>query len=93
MKTRRSASTGFRGKRGPERGPVRKLADNIGVSRDWMYRALAIANMPEAEFEALVEGENPPGLAELHRIARGKRSKPEKAAHLVHVCPHCGGTL
>jgi hypothetical protein len=92
MKTRRSTSTGFRGKRGPERSAHRKAADAAGMSRDWLYNALALASMSEAEFEALVEGENPPTVTELIRIAR---NKPRKAstAPVVHVCPHCGGTL
>ena len=94
-KTHRSASAGFRGKRGPERGPVRKIAEAAGMSRDQMYSALALASMPEADFAALVEADTPPTLTELVRIARNKPPKPEKAkaAPVIHVCPHCRGTL
>ena len=92
MKTRRTTATGFRGKRGPERSPHRKAADAAGMSRDQLYNALALASMSEAEFEALVEGESPPTVTELIRIARNKPRKA-RAAPVVHVCPHCGGTL
>lgn len=92
-KTRRSTSTSFRGKRGPERGPVRKMAEAAGLSRDWMYRALAIADIPETAFEELVESENPPTLTELNRIARNRHLKKPKATSAVHVCPHCGENI
>jgi hypothetical protein len=76
-------------KRGPERSARRQMAEAAGMSRHQMYQAIAIAAIPEAEFEALVESENPPTLDDLVRHARGLPKR--RARRVRRVCPHCGG--
>jgi hypothetical protein len=39
----------------------RPAARDAGLSREQKVTALRIANVPEAEFEAAVEGDNPAG--------------------------------
>jgi len=65
-----------RGKRGPERSERRKMMDEVGISRHQMYQAMQIANIPEDEFERLIESQEPPSITELARIGRGEQSKP-----------------
>jgi len=67
----------FRGKRGPERGERRKLMESVGFSRHQMYQAMQIANIPNDEFERLVESDEPPSLTELARFGRGEQTKPQ----------------
>jgi len=55
----------FRGKRGPERSERRKAAEAAGMSRHQMYQALKLANIPEDEFERLVESDHQPTVTEL----------------------------
>ena len=66
----------FRGKRGPAKGELRKLAEDAGLSRHQMYQAVQVASIPEDEFERLVESQEPPSITELARIGRGEQSKP-----------------
>lgn len=67
----------FRGKRGPERSERRKMMEAAGLSRHQMYQMMQIANIPEDEFERLVESDDPPTITELARIGRGEQSKPK----------------
>ena len=67
----------FRGKRGPERSERRKMMDEVGISRHQMYQAMQIANIPEDEFNRLVESDDPPSITELAKIGRGEQSKPK----------------
>lgn len=80
----------------PTRGGVlppdpseRDLAAFTGMSRRQIWQAKKIAEIPETEFEAMVESDNPPTVAELlnlaHQRAGSERKKPK--------CPHCGGDL
>ena len=77
-------------KRGPEKSNMRKMAEQAGMSRYQMYRALAIASIPEDEFEKLIESDNVPTLTELEEIAT-KKKKP--ATTRLKVCPSCGCDL
>jgi uncharacterized protein YjiS (DUF1127 family) len=61
----------FRGTRGPERSAMRQLAEAAGLSRDQMYQAIAVASVPESEFEGMVESDTPPTVIALARIGRG----------------------
>ena len=78
-------------KPGPDRSPIRKVAEEAGMTRHQMYQAIAASDIPEDEFERLIESDNPPSLSELAAIGRGKE-KP-KLAPRRHTCPHCGGDL
>jgi hypothetical protein len=42
-----------------------------------MYQMMQIGNIPEDEFERLIESQDPPSLTELARIGRGEQSKPK----------------
>lgn len=48
------------------------LTEAVGMSRRMTYQCLAIASMPEDVFEELIESDDPPGVDELERIARGR---------------------
>jgi hypothetical protein len=65
-----------RGKRGPERSKFRKMCEEAGISRHQMYQMIQIANIPEDEFERLIESDDPPNITELAKIGRGEQSKP-----------------
>ena len=67
----------FRGKRGPEKGERRKMMEAAGMSRHQMYQAMQIGNIPEEEFERLIESDDPPTLTDLARFGRGEQSKPK----------------
>ena len=67
----------FRGKRGPEKSDRRKMLEAAGFSRHQMYQMMQIGNIPEDEFERLIESQDPPSLTELARIGRGEQSKPK----------------
>lgn len=55
----------FRGQRGPEKSDRRKAADAAGMSRHQMYQAMKVADIPEDDFERLIEDDDPPTLTEL----------------------------
>ena len=55
----------FRGKRGPEKSDRRKAAEAAGMSRHQMYQAMKVADIPEDDFERLIEDDDPPTLTEL----------------------------
>jgi len=74
-------------KRGPERSNRRKAAEEAGLSRAQMWRCMQVAKIPEADFESMVESDNPPTVFELVNIGRGNQPKA------VKHCPHCGGEL
>lgn len=66
----------------PKRNTERdRLAREAGLSRHQLYQALAVGQIPEAEFEALVEGERVPSVDRLARIGRqrGGRGRPRPA--------------
>jgi hypothetical protein len=78
-------------KRGPARSSRRKAAEAAGLSRGQMWRALQVAEIPEEDFEALVEADAPPSVAELVRVGSGRTREPQ--GRRLKCCPHCGGDL
>ncbi len=78
-------------KRGPKRGAMREAAEAAGLSRGQMWRALQVANVPEEEFERLVESDNPPTVSEMVRLGSGRSVAPQ--GRRLKCCPHCGGDL
>ena len=53
----------------------RDLARELGISRAFMWRAKQVASIPEEEFEALVESDNPPTVSELVAMAGSRASR------------------
>ena len=51
------------------------VAESIGHSPDQMKQKIRIANIPEAEFEALIESDSPPTLTELENLGK-RKGKP-----------------
>lgn len=91
MKRTCKASKQVSGKRGPKKSARRIAAESAGLSRHQMYQALAIAAIPEDDFERMISGlEDPPSLEELVRIGRGQQGKRIKKRK---TCPHCGEEL
>lgn len=78
-------------KPGPERSEVRKAAEAAGMSRKQMYRALWVARLPEEEFEAAIESDDPPSVTEL--ADRGRGADPTRQGRRFKRCPHCGESL
>jgi hypothetical protein len=58
----------------PRAGPPsqRQLSKQLGISRAKLWRATKVAEIPEDEFEALIESENPPTVSALVELGRGK---------------------
>ena len=52
-------------KRGPKRSAMRQAAEAAGLSRGQMWRALQVAEIPDDEFERLVESGEPPTASAL----------------------------
>jgi len=76
------------GARGPDRAARRRAAEAAGMTRHQMHTAMAIASIPEDEFEDLIERDELPTTSELPRIGRGhKEPKPKtsKLATLVNA--------
>lgn len=48
---------------------TRDIAAKIGMSRRQQWQAKKIAEIPEADFEAMVESETPPTVTELLDVA------------------------
>ena len=66
----------------PSGGPPSKraLSRQIGMSRSKMWRAEQVANIPEDEFERLIESDEPPTVTEL--VQRGRtQSETEAKQH------------
>jgi hypothetical protein len=78
-----------RGSRGPERSPQRQAAEAAGLSLHQMRQALDVARIPDDEFEALIEADEPPTLTELARIGGDRPLSPTRRRR----CPHCGGEM
>jgi hypothetical protein len=80
----------------PNRGePVRPgdssrdIAAKLGMSRRQQWQARKIAEIPADEFDAMVESDNPPTVAELLDVAQHRAG----SAKVQRRCPHCGGVL
>jgi hypothetical protein len=69
----------------------RDIAAATGVRRSFIALGLALASIPEKQFEALIEADPPATVRQLELLARrqaGKSVKPRE-----HRCPHCGGLI
>jgi hypothetical protein len=64
----------------------RDIEAAFGVTRRQQSEALLIAEIPEDEFESLLEGDNPPSVSELVNMARRRAGK---ATDYTRRCPHC----
>ncbi len=53
----------------------KQVAKEAGLSRDQQVTALRVANVPEDDFEAAVESDDPPTITEL--AERGKKPQPK----------------
>lgn len=81
-------------KRGPSKSAHRELAEAAGLSRAQMWRAMKVAELPDDEFERLIESDNPPTVSELVERSRQAQGLPRaKQARRLTRCPHCGGDL
>lgn len=78
-------------KSGPQRSATRLAAEAAGMSRHQMYQAIRISSIDEAEFEHLVESENPPTITSLAEIGISREIR--SPARRLSFCPHCGGSL
>lgn len=74
----------FPKKRGPEKSARRKICEAAGMSRHQMYQMVQIGNIPEDEFERLVESDEGITITELARIGRGEQSKPKPSPDSYH---------
>jgi hypothetical protein len=69
----------------------RDLAAAAGISRKLLAQALLIASIPDEEFEAIVESDEPGDpLRKLELLARRRAGK---VTEYVRRCPHCGHPL
>jgi hypothetical protein len=69
----------------------RQLSKQLGISRVVFWRAKQVASIPEEEFEAMIESDQPPTVSQLVEHARGQpdrsqgvsiRLKPDQLAAL-----------
>ena len=67
-----------------------EIAKALGVRRRFLAQADAVGSIPEAEFEALVESDDPPTVAALVNLARRRAGK---ATDYERRCPHCRKVL
>jgi len=71
------------------RSAVRRAAQEAGLSLHFYRQAIRIANIPDDEFERLVESNNRPTIGQLAAMGR-RHGRPRGVTSLA--CPHCGGT-
>jgi hypothetical protein len=78
-------------KRGPKQSERRQAAEAAGMSRGQMWRAMKLASIPEDEFEALVESDEPPTVSELVEVGRQGDGLPPNVqqGRRIKRCPHC----
>jgi len=67
----------------------RDIAATGIMSRRQIQTCKAIANIPEDEFERLIESDKPPTTTALLAISRGRKPARRQAK----CCPHCGAQL
>ena len=68
----------FRGSRGPARSERRRMAESAGLSRHQMHQALAVASIPQDEFERMVESDDLPNVTQLAAIGAGRSPSPRR---------------
>jgi hypothetical protein len=66
-------------------GPLsqRQIASKFGISRSAQWRAKKIADIPEEEFEALIESDNPPTVTTLAEYAHGHAPQASGLRRLI----------
>ncbi|MCQ1778248.1 hypothetical protein NOJ05_13655 [Neorhizobium galegae] len=74
----------------PANPSERDLAAFTGMSRRQIWQAKKIAEIPEEEFDRMVESDEPPSVTELLNVAHRRAGSRRKTAC---SCPHCGGEL
>jgi hypothetical protein len=57
----------------------REAARAAGLSKDQQVRAVRVANIPRAEFEAAVERDSPPSITELAEIGTKHQPRPRRS--------------
>lgn len=66
------------------------------MSRHQIQQALAVASIPEDQFDAMIESDDPPTVTRLSEIGRGKprrkRNLAGRPAKLT-TCLHCGKAI
>jgi hypothetical protein len=60
---------------------LRQISKQYGISRAMLWRAQQVGNIPEDQFEALIEGDDPATVTQLVEIGR-KRPKMQSRATL-----------
>lgn len=66
----------------------KQAASDAGLSERQMKNGIRAANIPEDEFEAMIEGEDPPTITDLAEAGKKPRQKPsEPPAHLKGRTP------
>lgn len=58
----------------------RQAAKDAGLSKDQEVTAVRVANVPQKEFEAAVESENPPSVTELAEAGKKEPYQPQSVA-------------
>lgn len=64
----------------------RNIAIKLGMSRRWIWQAMKIAAIPEAEFDRMVESDHPPTIVQMLEVAQHRATSERH-------CPHCGGAI
>lgn len=67
----------------------RDVSVALGMSLRKIWEAKQIASIPEADFDRLVESDDPPTPGELVNMAQNRAGSKRRNK----VCPHCGGRL
>jgi hypothetical protein len=68
----------------------RDLETALGIPRHRIQRAIAIASLPEAQFERLLAK---PRVASPRRFELLARRGTGKSVRVIRRCPHCGKAL
>lgn len=71
-------------------GSKLRMFQDAGLSLHQYRQAVRVANLPEAEFERLVESDDPPSIEQLANL--GRRRAPGGRPARMKPCPTCGGT-
>lgn len=79
---------------GEARFSMSEAARVAGVSRAELYRWIALASIPESEFEDVLDNVvRKRGLTSTTAVADEIKRRTGKAKEHHECCPHCGGVL
>ncbi len=70
----------------------RRMAREAGIGLHQMRQMVRVANIPEEEFERLIESEKPPTVEVLANLGRRKRAGWNNTKRKPEPCPYCNGT-